>query len=109
MIRASPLGNRPRWQRGFKPQRPAASPFCSVWITKLDMAMGSTKTQIEEELADEWSFLFWQFDLPNFQMARSVGDCQVLGYAVFAFTRIRFAAVVPKAMGGCPLTSICIA
>jgi len=31
---------------------------------------GSTKTQIEEELADAWSFLLWQFDIPGFQMVR---------------------------------------
>jgi prolyl oligopeptidase len=29
--------------------------------------IGSTKTQREEELADEWSFAFWQFGLPEFQ------------------------------------------
>jgi len=32
--------------------------------------MGSTKTQIQEELADEWSFLLWQFNVPEFQPAR---------------------------------------
>ncbi len=32
--------------------------------------LGSTKTQIEEELGDEWSFLFWEFDMPGFQMVR---------------------------------------
>ena len=31
---------------------------------------GSTKTQLEEELADEWSFLLWQFRVPAFQPAR---------------------------------------
>ena len=30
---------------------------------------GSTKTQIEDELADEWSFLLWQFGVPGFQPA----------------------------------------
>jgi hypothetical protein len=34
--------------------------------------MGSTKTQIEEELADEWSFLLWQFNVPEFQPARRI-------------------------------------
>jgi prolyl oligopeptidase len=28
---------------------------------------GSTKTQRQEELADEWSFLLWQFGAPGFQ------------------------------------------
>jgi len=28
---------------------------------------GSTKTQRQEELADEWSFLLWQFGVPGFQ------------------------------------------
>jgi prolyl oligopeptidase len=28
---------------------------------------GSTKTQIEKEDADEWSFLLWQFGVPGFQ------------------------------------------
>lgn len=31
---------------------------------------GSTKTQVEEQLADEWSFLLWQFGVPGFQPAR---------------------------------------
>jgi prolyl oligopeptidase len=29
--------------------------------------IGSTKTQRQHELADEWSFLFWQFGTPGFQ------------------------------------------
>lgn len=29
--------------------------------------VGSTKTQVEQELADEWSFLFWQFGITPFQ------------------------------------------
>jgi prolyl oligopeptidase len=29
--------------------------------------MGSTKTQNEDETADEWSFLLWQFGVPGFQ------------------------------------------
>jgi len=33
--------------------------------------IGSTKTQVEQELADEWSFLFWQFGDPRFQMSAS--------------------------------------
>jgi prolyl oligopeptidase len=28
---------------------------------------GSTKTQRQQELADEWSFLLWQFGEPGFQ------------------------------------------
>jgi prolyl oligopeptidase len=32
--------------------------------------IGSTKTQIEEELADEWSFLLWQFGVAGFQPSR---------------------------------------
>jgi prolyl oligopeptidase len=32
--------------------------------------IGSTKTQKEEELADEWSFAMWQFGLPEFQPAK---------------------------------------
>ncbi len=31
---------------------------------------GSTKTQVQELLADGWSFLFWQFGLPAFQPQR---------------------------------------
>jgi prolyl oligopeptidase len=31
--------------------------------------MGSTKTQLEEQTADEWSFLLWQFGVPDFQPA----------------------------------------
>jgi len=33
--------------------------------------IGSTKTQLEQELADEWSFLFWQFGNARFQMSVS--------------------------------------
>ena len=33
--------------------------------------IGSTKTQLEQELADEWSFLFWQFGDARFQMSAS--------------------------------------
>ena len=29
--------------------------------------MGSTKSQLEEEMADSWSFLFWQFGVPGFE------------------------------------------
>ncbi|PYQ13148.1 MAG: S9 family peptidase [Acidobacteria bacterium] len=32
--------------------------------------MGSTKTQRQEQLADEWAFLFWQLGVPAFQPAR---------------------------------------
>jgi prolyl oligopeptidase len=32
--------------------------------------LGSTRAQEEEDYADEWSFLFWQFGLPAFQPAR---------------------------------------
>ena len=28
---------------------------------------GSTRTQIESQLADEWGFLLWQFDVPGFE------------------------------------------
>jgi prolyl oligopeptidase len=31
--------------------------------------MGSTKTQRERLLADQWSFLLWQFGVPGFQPA----------------------------------------
>ena len=30
---------------------------------------GSTRAQVEEDYADEWSFLLWQFALPGFQPA----------------------------------------
>lgn len=33
--------------------------------------IGSTKTQINEELADEWSFLLWQFGVPEFDLRLS--------------------------------------
>jgi prolyl oligopeptidase len=29
--------------------------------------IGSTKTQVEQQLADEWSFLFWQLGVARFQ------------------------------------------
>jgi prolyl oligopeptidase len=29
--------------------------------------IGGTKTQIEELIADQWSFLLWQFGAPEFQ------------------------------------------
>jgi prolyl oligopeptidase len=32
--------------------------------------IGSTKTQVEEMLADEWSFVLWQFGVPEFQPAK---------------------------------------
>jgi len=35
--------------------------------------IGSTKTQVEQELADEWSFLFWQFGDARFQMSAGNG------------------------------------
>jgi prolyl oligopeptidase len=31
--------------------------------------IGSTKTQVEQQLADEWSFLFWQLGVARFQMS----------------------------------------
>jgi prolyl oligopeptidase len=33
--------------------------------------IGSTKTQREEELADEWSFALWQFGVADFQPPKS--------------------------------------
>lgn len=30
-------------------------------------AMGGTEKQVQEQLADEWSFLLWQFGVPEFQ------------------------------------------
>ncbi|MGA7631309.1 MAG: prolyl oligopeptidase family serine peptidase [Terriglobales bacterium] len=40
-------------------------------LLRLDYAaghgIGSTKTQVEQELADEWSFLFWQLGVARFQ------------------------------------------
>ena len=33
--------------------------------------VGSTKKQTEEQLADRWTFLLWQFGLPEFQPPRS--------------------------------------
>jgi prolyl oligopeptidase len=32
--------------------------------------VGSTEKQIQEELADEWSFLLWQFGVPEFQPSK---------------------------------------
>jgi len=32
-------------------------------------AMGATREQADEQLADEWSFLLWQFGVPEFQPA----------------------------------------
>ena len=34
--------------------------------------IGGTNTQIEELLADQWSFLFWQFGIPGYQPAKPV-------------------------------------
>ncbi len=31
--------------------------------------VGSTKTQVEQQMADEWSFLFWQLGAAQFQMS----------------------------------------
>ena len=31
---------------------------------------GSTKTQRQQEQADEWSFLLWQFGAPGFQLKK---------------------------------------
>jgi hypothetical protein len=33
--------------------------------------MGSTKTQRDEEMADEIAFLFWQLGDPEFQLAQA--------------------------------------
>lgn len=33
--------------------------------------IGSTKTQVEQELADEWSFLFWQLGVTRFRTSAS--------------------------------------
>jgi prolyl oligopeptidase len=33
--------------------------------------IGNTKEQQEKENADEWSFLLWQFGLPEFQIPRT--------------------------------------
>jgi hypothetical protein len=35
--------------------------------------IGATRAQYEELLADQWSFLLWQFGVPGFQPAKS-GD-----------------------------------
>jgi prolyl oligopeptidase len=35
--------------------------------------IGSTKTQVEQQLADEWSFLLWQFGDAQFQMSATGG------------------------------------
>jgi len=29
--------------------------------------IGGTKTQVDELLADQWSFVLWQFGVPEFQ------------------------------------------
>ena len=31
--------------------------------------VGSTKRQVEQQLADEWGFLFWQLGVARFQMS----------------------------------------
>jgi len=33
--------------------------------------MGSTKSQLEEEMADSWSFLLWQFGVSGFELSRN--------------------------------------
>jgi prolyl oligopeptidase len=70
--------NDPRvisWQPGKLTARlQAATSSAKPILLRVDYdaghGIGSTKTQRQVELADEWSFLFWQFGVPEFQPAR---------------------------------------
>jgi prolyl oligopeptidase len=67
--------NDPRvapWQAGKMTARlQAATASGKPILLRVDYdaghGMGSTKTQRDEELADEEAFLFWQLGLPEFQ------------------------------------------
>jgi prolyl oligopeptidase len=65
----------PSWQAGKMAARlQAATASGKPVLLRVEYAaghgMGSTKTQIEDEFADEWSFLLWQFGVPGYQPAR---------------------------------------
>ncbi|HET6250127.1 MAG TPA: prolyl oligopeptidase family serine peptidase [Tepidisphaeraceae bacterium] len=68
--------NDPRvasWEPGKMAARlQAASAGVAPILLRVDYAaghgMGSTKTQFEEESADAWSFLLWQFKIPGFEL-----------------------------------------
>jgi prolyl oligopeptidase len=70
--------NDPRvasWQAGKMAARlQAATGSGKPVLLRVDYAaghgFGSTKSQIEKEDADEWSFLLWQFGVPGFQPQR---------------------------------------
>jgi prolyl oligopeptidase len=67
--------NDPRvvsWEPGKMAARlQAATASGKPVLLRVDYAgghgMGSTKAQTEEEMADDWSFLLWQFGVPGFQ------------------------------------------
>jgi prolyl oligopeptidase len=68
--------NDPRvdpWQMGKMTARlQAATASGKPILLRVDYAgghgeMGATRAQANEQLADEWSFLLWQFGVPEFQ------------------------------------------
>jgi prolyl oligopeptidase len=71
--------NDPRvdpWQMAKMAARlQAASSSGKPVLLRVDYAgghgtMGATRSQAEEQLADEWSFLLWQFGVPGFQLKK---------------------------------------
>ena len=83
---ATPMGQEPTTQKGvswlptsWEPAKKAARLQAATAsgkpiVLRVDYeaghGFGSTKTQIEDELADEWSFLLWQFQVAGFQPSR---------------------------------------
>lgn len=69
--------NDPRvasWEPGKMTARlQAATDSGKPILLRVDYAaghgMGSTKAQYEDELADSWSFLLWQFKVPGFELS----------------------------------------
>jgi prolyl oligopeptidase len=47
----------------------SANPILLLLDTDAGHGIGSTRTQIQQQLADKWSFLLWQFGDPEFQPA----------------------------------------
>lgn len=67
--------NDPRvssWEPGKMTARLQAATTGGPVLLRVDYAaghgIGSTKTQVQEEMADEWSFLLWQFKASGFEL-----------------------------------------
>jgi hypothetical protein len=78
MIPESLLGKPPRCPPGSRPLLPAASPSLLRVDYDAGHGLGSTKTQRDVELADAYSFLLWQFGIPEFEPAGTAakGGCK---------------------------------